>query len=265
MLQVYKKNLQKSWISGVLPPLIVASFISLIALSWNSLQELILERLEQMNNPIYQAILGDLGLEGLGFTWQATLFMYAGGTINMLLLLIGIYPAKSLYQEIDKKSFDIILSFPVSNWRYLLEKFVVYLTYGLLLPFSMIFTSIGTSIFIGEEININLIINYSIGIYLQLFVLGTLSLVCLTIFLESNKALTASSILIITQYFLESLGGLIPALSKIQFRSVFHYFKIGSILEQGILPLNEVVVILVIGITSLFGALIIFEKREFAF
>ena len=263
MSQVYFKNLKKSLVTGILPAIIVISFITSIALSWSSLQELILERLEQMSNPVYQAILGDLGLEGLGLTWQAAIFMYAGGTMNILLLLLALYPARSLYQEVDKKSFDILFSYPVPRWKYLFEKFAVYLTFGILFPLSMFVTVIGTTLFIGESINTNLIFNYSLGVYIQLFALGSLSLLCVALFLESNKALVASSGLIGCQYFLESLGGFIPNLTNLQFLSIFHYFKIGSILDQGMLPLDEVLIVLSIGIIACISALIIFEKREY--
>ena len=264
MSQVYIKNFKKSFITGILPPVIVISFITSIALSWSSLQDIIMERLEQMGNPVYQAILGDLGLEGLGLTWQAAIFMYAGGTMNILLVLLSLYPARSLYQEIDKKSFDIIFSYPVSRWKYLFDKFAVYMTFGALFPLSMLVTVIGSSIFIGEDINSNLVLHYSIGVYVQLFALGALALLCVAIFLESNKALVASGSLIVGQYFLESLGGLIPNLSNVQFLSIFHYFKISSILEQGILPLDELVIVLTIGILACLTALGIFEKREYA-
>ncbi len=264
MSQVYVKNLKKSLVSGILPSLIVISFIISIALSWSSMQELIMERLEQMSNPVYQAILGDLGLEGLGLTWEAAIFMYAGGTMNILLLLLSLYPARSLYQEIDKKSFDILFSYPISRWNYLFEKFAVYLTFGVLFPLSMLLAVVGSSLFIGEDINTMLVIHYSLGVYIQLFALGSLSLFCVALFLESNKALVASGCLIGGQYFLESLGGIIPTLTNLQFLSIFHYFKIGSILEYGMLPINEVIIVLAIGFLACFGALAIFEKREFA-
>ncbi|MHA2104546.1 MAG: hypothetical protein ACW981_14050, partial [Candidatus Hodarchaeales archaeon] len=95
--------------------------------SYNSISKDNGERNAEMNNPIYQAILGDLGLEGLGLTWQAAVFMYAGGTMNILLLLVGIFPARSLAAEIDKKTLDVILNYPIPRWRYLLEKFGVYM------------------------------------------------------------------------------------------------------------------------------------------
>jgi len=175
MVNVYLKNLRKSWIGGIIPPLFLVGFVGLIAMSWSSMQDLILERLEQMNNPIYQAILGDLGLEGFGLTFQGALFMYGGGTLNLLILFVSlVIPARLLSTEIDKKTMDMMLSFPIPRWRYLLEKFSVYLTYNLLFPILFIAVLIGSTLAINEEIDITLLANVAIGYYLLLFALGAL-------------------------------------------------------------------------------------------
>ncbi|MFX1285903.1 MAG: ABC transporter permease subunit [Promethearchaeota archaeon] len=284
MVHVYLKNLRKSWLTGIVPPLFVVGFVATIAIGFPSLRKTILDRLAQMSNPVYQAILGDLGLEGLGLTWQGALFMYAGGTMNIILLFVALFiPARLLSTEIDKNTLDVMLSYPIPRWRYLLEKFSVYLTYGLIFPISLGAILIGSTevmkivypdgfVFEGEpykyEIDNNLVLNYAIGIFLLLFALGAISLLCASIFLESNKSLSVAGALIIGQYFLESLGGLLAGVLEgfveIQAFSLFHYFKINSILETGMLPFFDIVIVAGVGIIALIGALVIFHKREFA-
>jgi hypothetical protein len=146
----------------------------------------------------------------------------------------------------------------------LLEKFSVYLTYNLLFPILFIAVLIGSTLAINEEIDITLLANVAIGYYLLLFALGALSLLCATIFLDSNKSLSAAGVLILGQYFLESMSGLIPALGDFQGVSLFHYFKIGAIQEAGMLPLIDVFIVVGVGFIALVGALAIFQKREFA-
>ena len=262
-MSVYLKNMRKSWLSGVIPPLLLVGFVSLMAFSWPSLKETIIARIEQMGNPIYKAILGDLGIEGLGLTWQAAAFMYTGGMMNILLLFISLYPAKILYQEIDKKSLDVILSYPVQRWKYLLEKFAGFLSYGLLYPLVIIGTIIFDSFYIGEEIDTNLVINYAIGIYLLIFALGSITLLCVSIFLDSNKSMTVAGIIVISMYLLESLGGIIQVLANIRFLSLFHYFKLDSILENGYLPIIDLIIVIGFGLIALCSSLVIFDKREF--
>lgn len=284
MVHVYLKNLRKSWLTGIVPPLFVAGFVATIAIGFPSLRDTILDRLSQMSNPIYQAILGDLGLEGLGLTWEGALFMYSGGTMNIILLFVALFiPARLLSTEIDKNTLDVMLSYPIPRWRYLLEKFSVYLTYGLLFPISLIVILIGSTevmkivyadgyvyenVVYYYEIDTSLVLNYALSIFLLLFALGALSLLCASIFLESNKSLTVAGALILSQYLLESLGGLLGGLLEgfveIQAFSLFHYFKIDTIVETGMLPLFDVIIVTGVGILALVGALVIFHKREFA-
>ncbi len=265
MVNVYLKNMRKSWLAGIVPSAVVVVFVATIAIAWPSMKELIIDRLETITNPIMQAILGDLGLEGLGLTWQAALFMYAGGTMNILLLFIAIFiPARLLSTEIDSKTFDVMLSMPIKRWRYLLEKFCVYLTYNFILPISMVSIMLGSTFLMGEDIDIALVFNYAISYWLLLFALGAISLLCASIFLDSNRSLAAAGVIIGSQYLLESLGGILEAIGNFQGISLFHYFKLGAIQEAGMLPLGEVIIVITIGLLALGGALAIFHKREFA-
>ena len=94
------------------------------------------------------------------------------------------------------------------------------------------------------------------------FALGALSLLCGTIFLESNKALSAAGVLILGQYLLERIGGLVESLRILQNLSLFHYLNAGTIANLGKLPLNELFTVAGVGILALSSALYIFQKRE---
>ena len=265
MLNVYLKNMKKSWIVGLVGPAVVVMFVGLIGFGFPVMKETILQRLEQMQSPIMKAFLGDLGIEELGFTFEAAMFMYAGGTLNILVLFAAIIvPARLLSTEIDKNTLDVVLSFPISRWRYLVEKFSVYLTYNLLYPTAVAATMIVAAMFVGEPLDYALVVNYSIGIWLQLFALGAISLLCATIFLDSNKALTAAGVLVLGQYIVDSIGGLFDASGTLQYLSLFHYMRIDSIIDAGMLPLGEAFIVIAVGIVALAGALTIFHKREFA-
>ncbi|MFW9778386.1 MAG: ABC transporter permease subunit [Candidatus Heimdallarchaeota archaeon] len=288
MVYVYLKNLRKSWITGMVPPLIVTGFVGVIAFGFPSMIDIILDRISTLNQPIMKAIIGDLGLEQLGFTWQATLFMYAGGTLNLVVLFVAILvPARLLSAEVDKKTLDIMLSYPIPRWRYLLEKYGVFLTYSLLIPLSIIGMMFGSTVVMSTifpdgfsftnpntqvtdtqlyEIDPNLVINYAIGTFLVLFALGSISLLVSTIFLESNRSLSVAGLVIGGQYFLDSIGGLLDPNGSIgiRFFSLFHYFKVDALLESGSLPMTDLVVVIGVGIAGLASALLVFQKREFA-
>ncbi|MFX1516825.1 MAG: ABC transporter permease subunit [Promethearchaeota archaeon] len=282
MVHVYLKNLRKSWLTGLVPPLVAAAFVGTVALSFPTMIDTILDRLAMMSNPIYQAILGDLGLEDLGLTWQAVLFMYGGGTMNILVLFVALFiPARILSTEIDKNTLDVMLSYPIPRWRYLLEKYGVYITYSLIFPMAIVVFMIGLTmgmdmlypegftyndVVYHYVINNNLVVNYALGIFLLLFALGAISLLCATIFLDSNRSLTAAGVLIGGQYMLDGLGGLLDPTGElgIQNFSLFHYFSLGTLIETGMLPLSDVIIVAGVGIVALISALTIFHKREFA-
>ncbi len=282
MVHVYLKNLRKSWLTGLVPPLVAAAFVGIVALSFPTMIDTILERLGTMSSPIYKAILGDLGLEDLGLTWQAVLFMYGGGTMNILVLFVALFiPARILSTEIDKNTLDVMLSYPIPRWRYLLEKYGVYITYSLLFPMAIVVFMIGLTLVMDMVypegyayndvvyhyvINTDLVVNYALGIFLLLFALGALSLLCATIFLDSNRSLTAAGVLIGGQYMLDGLGGLLDPSGElgIQLFSLFHYFSLGTLIETGMLPFNDIIIVTGVGILALLGALTIFHKREFA-
>ncbi|MHA2224172.1 MAG: ABC transporter permease subunit [Candidatus Hodarchaeales archaeon] len=296
MVYVYLKNLRKSWITGFVPPLIVIGFVGMIAFGFPSMIEVIIGRLSTMNQPIMKAIIGDLGLEGLGLTWEATLFMYAGGTLNLVVLFVAIFiPARILSTEVDKKTLDIMLSYPIPRWRYLLEKFGVFLTYSLLLPISIVGMLIGSTMIMNTifpngysfenpatqliethlyEIDTNLVVNYALGVFLLLFALGSISLLVSTIFLESNRSLSVAGLIIAGQYFLDSMAGLLDPNGNlfsadpkigIQNFSLFNYFSIGTIIDNAsMLPLLDVLIVVGVGIVALVSGLFIFQKREFA-
>ncbi|MFW9853718.1 MAG: ABC transporter permease subunit [Candidatus Thorarchaeota archaeon] len=288
MVHVYLKNLRKSWVTGIVPPLIIIGFVGVIAFGFPSMIDLILDRLETMSTPIFQAIVGNLGLEQLGFTWQATLFMYTGGTLNLVVLFLAIFvPARLLSAEVDKKTLDIMLSYPIPRWRYLFEKFCVFLTYSLLIPISIIGMLIGSTMVMNSlfpegfsftnpttqltdtqlyEIDTNLVVNYATGIFLLIFALGSVSLLVATIFLESNRSLSVAGLVITSQYFLDSMGGLLDPDGSLGIRmlSLFHYFQVSSLLDGGVLPIFDLIVVVGVGLVALVSALVIFHRREFA-
>jgi ABC-type transport system involved in multi-copper enzyme maturation permease subunit len=138
----------------------------------------------------------------------------------------------------------------------------VFLTFNLLYPVLVFATTIISTAVIGEEIDSFLILNYSIGVWLLLFALGSISLLCGALFLESNKALSVAGLLIVGQYFLNNIGGLLESLNIVQRFSLFYYLKPSTISDVGMLPLGEVFIVLAVGLLALAAGLFIFQRRE---
>lgn len=272
MFRVYLKNLKKNWKSGIIPPLIMGLIIPLIASIWPQLKSAAEVFKTILENPAYQAVLGSLGFVDIS-KWEGMFYMYIFIWLEMILLFIVIFfPSRMITTEVDKKTLDMSLSLPIPRWRYLLEKFLVYLTYNLLYPVIILllaYISTVSLVAVGYDVTINYItLTYSvIGVWMWYFALGAISLLCGAIFLESRKALSASAAIVLGMYIIVRIGGMVESVSWLQYLSVFHYMAAGSIyqLDPLVFPVGDFFILLGIGAVALAGALYIFQKRELTY
>jgi ABC-2 type transport system permease protein len=264
-MRVYLKNLRKGWKGGIITPFFVSLIVPLMAGIWPSMKgDLVAAYSDLLQSPIYQALLGQLGLLDMT-TWQGVFYMYVGICMEWAIIFIAILiPARIVAGEVDKNTLDVTLSYPIPRWRYLLEKFGVHVTYNVLYGvFIYIFAVVSTNS-LGETLDMAVLIHALTGFWLWLFALGALSLLCGTLFLESNRALSASGALIVTQYIMTRLGDL-GELSFLKDYTVFNYLSTGTILANGGMPMGELAVVVGVGLVALVIALYVFQKRELAF
>lgn len=179
-------------------PFFVSMIVPLMTNIWPQLKDQVASFVQLLDSPIYPALLGPLGVIDLT-TWQGAFYMYVGVTMEWAIVFLAILvPARIVTSEVDKKTLDVTLSYPNPRWRYLLEKFRVYLAYSLLYPaFVYVLAVVGIQS-IGETLDLTVLGHAMAGFWLWLFALGALSLLCGTLFLESNRALSASGALILT-------------------------------------------------------------------
>jgi ABC-2 type transport system permease protein len=263
-MRVYLKNLQKGWKGGIITPFFVSLIVPLMAGIWPSMKGQMAAFSEILKNPVYQALLGQLGVLDMT-TWQGIFYMYVGIVMEWAIVFIAILiPARIVAAEVDKNTLDVTLSYPIPRWRYLLEKFGVYVTYNILYAvFIYLFAVVSTN-GLGETLDTTVLIHALTGFWLWLFALGALSLLCGTLFLESNRALSASGALIVIQYIMTRLGEL-GDLSFLKDWTVFNYLSTGTILQNGGIPMNELAVVVGVGVAALVAALYVFQKRELAY
>lgn len=246
-------------------PIFIALFVPLIAYMWPMLKDQISVFEDLLDTPVYQAILGQLGMLGFG-SFDGAIYMYIFSTLEMLMIFLTVFiPVRLISSEVDGNTLDIILSYPIPRWRFLLEKFGVYLTYNLLYPALMIFAVVLSAVGIGESINLATFTYSVIGVWLLFFALGALSLLCSAIFLKSKKALPAAGIVIFGQYVLVRVGGMVSNAEPLKLFSLFNYLNAGTIVSSGAMPINELLIVITVGVIALIGALYIFQKRELAF
>ena len=263
-MRVYLTNLRKGWKGGTLIPLFVSLIVPLMAGIWPSFKEQAAAFSEILQSPVYKALLGQLGVVDMT-TWQGIFYMYVGICMEWAIVFVAILiPARIVASEVDKNTLDVTLSYPIPRWRYLLEKFMVYATYNILYAvFVYVFAVVSTNS-LGETLDMTVLGHAMTGFWLWLFALGALSLLCGTLFLESNRALSASGALIVTQYLMTRLGDL-GDLRFLKDLTLFNYVSTGTILQKGRIPMNELAMVVGVGVVALVAALYVFQKRELAY
>ncbi len=263
-MRVYLKNLMKGWKGGVIIPFVLSLFTLVLGGIWPSFQEQSAGFAEILKNPIYQAILGEIALFDIS-TWQGFFYIEVGVILEFSVIFLAILiPARIVAGEVDKNTLDVTLSYPIPRWRYLLEKFMVYLTYSLLYPAFVYVMAVVSTNSLGETMDMTVLSHSMIGFWLWLFALGALSLLCGTLFLDSNRALGASGALILTQYVMTRFGNL-GDLSFLKDYTVFSYLSTAGILRNGGMLMSDLVVVVGVGVVALAAALYVFQKRELAY
>ena len=92
-----------------------------------------------------------------------------------------------------------------------------------------------------------------------------MSLLCAAFILETSKAFALSGFLILGQYILVKLAGLTESLYIFKNLSMFNYLGSPNIFNTGLFPLDELIIVTVVGILSLISALYIFERKDLAY
>ncbi len=87
---------------------------------------------------------------------------------------------------------------------------------------------------------------------------------CGTLFLESNRALSASGALILAPYVMTRLGDL-GNLGFLKDLYLFNYLSTGVTLQNGGVILNELAVVVCVGVVALVDAPYVFQKRELTY
>ena len=262
-MRVYLKNLRKQWRGGILAPLSIALFVPVIASIWPSLQAQAASFQELLKNPVYKAFLGQVADIS---TWQGVYFMYIFVWMEWILIFESIFfPVRIISREVEKKTLDISLSYPIPRWRYILEKFSSYLTYNLLYPILLMTLSYFVTEGIGETMNYALVGYSLIGVWFLLFALGAMGLLCSSIFLDSGRSTGFAAILILGQYIMLRVGQLTESVSWVKKYSLFNYLNYNTIIELGYLPTDELFIVAAVGVITLTAALYIFQRRELAY
>ena len=262
-LTIYRKGLRKGWFIGLAPP-IVLGILSLVYIAfWVMISKDAQAFIELFKNPAYSTILGNeiTNINIATFTGFFSLEFFF--TSQYLLIIIPIFLGSNIAsKEIDNKTLDVVLSYPIPRWRLFTEKFLVYNTYNLTYILIIVpLTVFGTWI-INETMNYLSLVYSLVGLWLFLYAAGSLTILCGTIVMNAGKSYALSGTILIGMILIDRIGGLIPSLNWLQLFSLFHYLQGSKIMNTGTLPMNEVIIVASFGTLSFLLALAIFQKKE---
>lgn len=265
-LSVYTMNMKKRWIGGISPGLIVAFFSLMMVAIWpefkNSLPNF--EELMKSSN-IYKAMLGEeLLAMGLA-TFQGFYAMEIFTTVTFFVIFISVFQAGNIIsKEADSNTLDLMFSYPIRRWSFVLQRYFTYATYVLIYPVVIFSIAVLGASVLDEEINKVVLFQSQIAMWLQFLTAGSIAMLVSTIFLTPEKSYGVSGAILLIMYFAESLGTVVESLNWTRSLSIFHYASPGVVLARKAFPTGDTLVMIGVLVFCVTASLLITEKREFA-
>lgn len=182
--------------------------------------------------------------------------------VLILGILIGFVSASTISKEIESKTIDILMSNPISRKQIIFEKFVGLIPMVLVINFGMFIAVYGTTVAIGEEINLGyLFLTHLVSIPYFLAVISIGLLVCVIIN-EKMKASIVTVSIIIAMFIFQSISQMIPKYENMGLISITHYFDPYDTLKLGEIDAIGMLILTVISIQVLIASMVYFEHRD---
>jgi ABC-type transport system involved in multi-copper enzyme maturation permease subunit len=249
----------------------------LVVWIWPDYEPLMKEfQIQFQNNPALAELLGESDIGTFEGFVSVEMFIVADFIFMALIVMVG---TMAIAWEANSGTLDVILSYPVPRWKFLLEKLLAIITLSITFPiFIWGVIAVGAEVLsITFESEAFLIAIF--GKWIVYMTLTCITLLCSVIFMDITKTLGSAGLIVGGSWILERFGGLIEAVSAetadiLQGVSLFHYLDGGTVMKAlmkdngtffELYPFGELVLVLTIGIAALLGALYLFRKREFTY
>ncbi|MHA2225094.1 MAG: ABC transporter permease subunit [Candidatus Hodarchaeales archaeon] len=287
MLTIYKKQLQKTWLFWMLPIALLVAMALLVVGIWPEYEPLMKEfQLAFTNNPLLSSILGESDIGSFEGFISIEMFMVADIVFMGLILLVG---TMAIAREADSGTLDVILSYPVPRWKFLLQKLLAMITLSLAFPI-LVWGSVAVGATLLEiEFASEAFLIALLGKWAVYMALTCITILCSVIFMDTSKTLGSAGLIVGGSWIFERFGGLIREASAeiadiMQGISLFHYLDGAKVMDALMdykpnfvfqvdalnltvwyfFPVVELVILITVGIVALVTALVLFQKREFS-
>ncbi|MFX0208959.1 MAG: ABC transporter permease [Candidatus Hodarchaeota archaeon] len=272
MLTIYKKQLQKTWLFWILPIALLVAMALLVVGIWPE-YEPIMKQFEVAfeDNPLFASLLGESAIGSFEGFVSIEMFIVADFIFMGLIILVG---TMAIAREADSGTLDVILSYPVPRWKFLLEKLLAIITLSVTFPIVIWGVVAVGAAALSIEFESEAFLLAIVGKWIVYMVFTCITLLWSVIFMETTKTLGSAGLIIGGSWIFERFGGLIRTASEetadiIQGISLFHYLDgptvMKALMNNDPFPLDELALVLAIGIGALLAALFLFQKREFTY
>lgn len=200
---------------------------------------------------LFSTIEGFLTIEFFNTTWVIILCIYVCLSFSQLISC-----------EIEKKTIESVLSFPVRRDVFVLAKFLSQFIYLSLL---VIITFLGLNIGllkIKQSFHLPLILKILFSGFVLYFAFSCISLFISCIFNEQRKTTMLSIALFLFMYFFNFICAILTNVKYLRFFSLFYYFDASKIIKHNEVSIFNILLLLGVGISFLILSIIYFNKKE---
>jgi ABC-2 type transport system permease protein len=188
--------------------------------------------------------------------------MYQIFWVLILGLIIAFISASLISKEIEGKTFDLLMSNPVSRKQIIFEKFLGLIPMILIINLGAMLTVIAVTIAINEELNFYyLFLTHILSIFYFMAIIS-LGLLISAIFDEKMKASIITMAIIVGMFVLNSIAHMISTYDYIGYFSLNNYYRPYESLRFGEVYVEGLIVLIVFTIVTLAITLIYFEHKD---
>ncbi len=188
--------------------------------------------------------------------------MYQIFWVLILGIILGFISASMISKEIEGKTFDLLMSNPISRKQIIIEKFIGLIPMVLIINLGAYLTIVGATIAIGENLNFYyLFLTHLISVFYFLSIIG-LGLFISTIFDEKMKSSITTMAIVVGMFILDSIAQMIPDYDYIGYLSLKNYYRPYESLKFGEVYGEGLVVFIVFTIVVLIATMIYFEHKN---
>ncbi len=165
-------------------------------------------------------------------------------------------------KEVERGSILLVLSRPLSRWRFLLGKIGAGAAGLAFLTLVTLAGLMGGILAVGEELETLTFVWVALNSYLLFLVVGGVAVVLSAIGDDAGVVSARAAGIVLTAYFIDFLANLWEKAAFLGPSSFFHYYNPGVLVQTGEVPWGDLGV-LTVTVAALYGAaIILFQRRD---